>query len=69
MRRLRDLLPFLPCLLGLSLAVWRFRLRDPLGGLVFGELGMLLMTAIAARMPARGAASSPAGEAGPPRAE
>jgi hypothetical protein len=45
-----DLLPFAPCLVGLALSAWRFRLRDPFSGLLWGELGMLLMVAVAMRM-------------------
>ena len=52
-RRLIHWLPFIPCIVGLTIAAFRFRVRDQLGGLVWGEMGMLLMLVLAMRMPER----------------
>jgi hypothetical protein len=40
-------IPLIPILLGLVLSVWRFRIEDRVGGLVFGLAGVVLMIAVA----------------------
>jgi hypothetical protein len=45
-------LPFVPFLIGLALSTWRFRLDDGLGGLAFGLGGVVLLIALAMRLPA-----------------
>ena len=50
MRAARGLLtvfPFAVFIGGLALATWRFRLHDPLGGLLFGEAGFLAFLTLA----------------------
>lgn len=49
--RLVFLSPFVPVLVGQVLSVWRFRSGDPIGGLAFSEIGMLLMLVVACRVP------------------
>jgi hypothetical protein len=49
---LSSFVPFLACFVGLGVSILRFRADDPLGGLVGGLAGVVLMMAIAMRLPA-----------------
>ena len=61
--RLRDRLiflsPFVPLVAGQVLSVWRFRSGDSIGGLAFGEIGMILMLVVACRLPDPGDSPGP----------
>jgi 1,4-dihydroxy-2-naphthoate octaprenyltransferase len=46
-----NLLPFLPVVAGLALAVWQFRALNPGAGLAFALAGLLLMVIVASRLP------------------
>ena len=41
------LVPFVPALTGLVISIWRFRVRDQLGGLAIGMTGFALLIVLA----------------------
>jgi len=47
-------LPFIPCLAGLALSVWRFRHEDPVTGLACCLGGVVLMVVVVFRLPEAG---------------
>jgi hypothetical protein len=49
------IVPFVPPLLSLGIAIQRFRVRDQLGGLALGMSGFVLMVVLAVWLDRRGA--------------
>ena len=49
-----SVVPFVPAVLGVALAAWRFRVNDGFGGLAYGLGGMVLLVVLAIRLSPRG---------------